>query len=987
MPVVDLTRYVVAASGVWTDPSKDQNLFDFTLADTYAADHLMLRWAGDFVALTGPLRVRVTVLSENMTLPLAYIGNLVPQYAATVSGFSSSSSASASFSPGAALYENAVSRFGKGSIGLQASTIYTYILDIAAGQAWPFSLSEQLDSLRLQNARLSRFEQLGNNLGYRVIIEPAFTISKCEPVNTSTDLPCDFAVANQPNTASFFPSACEPCNGSVMGLPPSSNTVSLIVPPADGGCVRTRFFNGMFITREDLETEQRYQRLKSRLHNRASGAGVVWGLNVARQGSAVCVMPGYGVDCCGNDLALTSVYQVEIAALLADPAAASQARYTTNSRFGNQRFSLLLEYVECPADPRPVHGDPCSPDASRCEMSRIRESVRLRLVSPCDYDAAKEGSPIQKFLDEVRTLRAQYPLGAGISGSISDYAPFRLRVAVNGESVSVRPSPSTTSINLPSLQAELNNVTVEVQADQLWTFVAGTISGSVSGQGVTVNPPGPVDLSLASGFSGATHTVEFSAAAGTVPISTTFTFKLANWQMQNILAGEADPAPSGDLTFTLQTDPNGGLTNNTLSESSISTNPLGLADAPCSGAPCAPSTSVFGGPQGINSPCAGYASTNSFQNAAFAGQFTPADPTPVLPWLHTDPTDESRAGDPKALIMAALGGWLAQMLVREQVGTASSVNSSRREIAQGIYRIAWLLLFGIPQKADPAVLGCTLQRLLEALCDELLWTGPVCTCEPHGVVIGCALVEGGTIQRIDPFDGRRYVIHYPLLAHWGAQFGIAPLDISLMRFFSRLCCVSSLRAATVDQPSFGPFVTELGAGYIAIGEPDAVAKQIQEKNVLTVRRVSTPEIIASALSLIGTTRSSGGEPPYTAITLADLVADQTVTLLIPVAGGSSFQTGQNPSQRAGTSPSAGDAPAPAPPVKANPPTANPPKENPPVASPPKSGPPKDNPPVPSPPKSSPPKESPPIPNPPKAAPPKASAPKASSPKGTTNDAG
>jgi hypothetical protein len=915
MPVIDLTRYIVAASGTWTDPTKDQNLFNFALADTYATDHLMLRWAGDFVALTGPLRVRVTVQSENMTLPLAYVSNLMPQYAATLqSGASLSSaagaSASATINPTAALYESALSRFGQGALGLQASTIYTYILDIAAGQAWPFSLSEQLDALRLQNARLTRFEQLGNNLGYRVIIEPAFAISKCVPVNTTSDLPCDFAVANQPNTASFFPSACEPCDSTVTGLPPSTGTVSLIVPPADGGSVRTRFFNGMFITREDLETEQRYLRLKSKLHNRASGAGVVWGLNVAKQGSAVCVMPGYGVDCCGNDLALTSVYQVDIAALLADPAASSVSRFINASRINSQRFSLLLEYVECPADPRPVHGDPCSPDASRCEMSRIRESVRLRLVPPCDYDAAKESAPIQKFLDEVRTLRAQYPLGNGVSGSASDYAPFQLRVTVNGNTGTVRPSPSTTTVNIPSNQQQpVTSVVVEVQPDQLWTFVRGTVSGSADGSSaVQVNPTAPVDLSLAQGFGSSSYQVAYSAAAGAPLVSATITFRLANWQMQSILANESDPAPSGDLTFTLQINPKAQSGSNTLVESPITVNSINLAAAPC-GQPCGPANTTTGGAT-VGSPCAGYATTGTFQNASpFA-----ADPNPVLPWLHTDPTDESRAGDPKALVMAALGGWLAQMLVREQYGTANSVNSTRREIAQGIYRIAWLLLFGIPEKADPAVLGCTLQRLLESLCDELLWSGPQCRCDPHGVVIGCAVVQGGTIQQIDPFGGRRYVIHYPLLEHWGAQFGIAPLDITLTRFFSKLCCVSSLRAATVDQPTVGPLVAELGGGYITVGEPDAVAAQLKGKSIVSVRRVSTPEMIASALTLIGTTRSTP-EPSYAAVTMADLVADKTVMLLLPVDATSAGTTTQNPVPSQPSGPAAGNqsTPNPAPP--------------------------------------------------------------------------
>ncbi len=275
MPVIDLTRYIVAASGTWTEPGQDQNLFEFTRADTMAAERLMLRWAGDFVALTGPLSIRVTVQAENLTVPLALVGNLMPEMAASYTPGRAGAPVTATINRTAALSEAALGQVAGGrGLSLQASTIYEYTLEIAAGQAWPFSLSEQLDALRMRGVAAGRFEQLGNNLGYRILIEPAFAVAKLRPVTSGADLPCDFAVADQPNSASFFPVACEPCEGHVIGLPPAGAT-TLVVPPAEGGCVRTRFFNGMFITREDLETEQRYLRLKSRLHNRASGAGVV----------------------------------------------------------------------------------------------------------------------------------------------------------------------------------------------------------------------------------------------------------------------------------------------------------------------------------------------------------------------------------------------------------------------------------------------------------------------------------------------------------------------------------------------------------------------------------------------------------------------------------------------------------------------------------------------------------------------------------------
>src|SRR5471032_951775 len=117
-----------------------------------------------------------------MTVPLALVGNLMPEASAF---FRQGPYGPATIDPAAGyggLTEAAVGHIATArSLGLQASTIYSYTLDVAAGQAWAFSLSEQLAALRLQNARASRFEQLGNNLGFRVIIEPAFVVPDCRP--------------------------------------------------------------------------------------------------------------------------------------------------------------------------------------------------------------------------------------------------------------------------------------------------------------------------------------------------------------------------------------------------------------------------------------------------------------------------------------------------------------------------------------------------------------------------------------------------------------------------------------------------------------------------------------------------------------------------------------------------------------------------------------------------------------------------------------
>ena len=52
-----------------------------------------------------------------------------------------------------------------------------------------------------------------------------------------------------------------------------------------------------------------------------------------------------------------------------------------------------------------------------------------------------------------------------------------------------------------------------------------------------------------------------------------------------------------------------------------------------------------------------------------------------------------------------------------------------------------------------------LRRLFQAWCKALLYPGPRCECgcDPHGVVIGCAVVESGTIGMVDPWEYRNHV--------------------------------------------------------------------------------------------------------------------------------------------------------------------------------------------------------------------------------------
>jgi hypothetical protein len=477
--------------------------------------------------------------------------------------------------------------------------------------------------------------------------------------------------------------------------------------------------------------------------------------------------------------------------------------------------------------------------------------------------------PLRSFLDDVRDLRKRYPLeqAPGIAEDVR--APFQIRVSPNRRAGNtVRPAPDTRSVNLPG--GRLSALTVEVIPDAGWTFVGGTMSAEARmSEGTRVpgvaQPAASIDLARAR--------IEDLKATFTLPtgrnarVPNELVFTMADWQAQTRLAGRNDDAARGDLTFTLMVSADGS--QNRLEASAVRMAAPNVYRSPCSGEPCAP--------RRRDTPREPFDCDDD--GAALY------DPTPVLPWTHADPARESAAGDPKALMLAALGGWLAELTAGEQDPSNPYFRSSRREIGDTIYRLAWLLLFGVPQRADPARISGSLQKLLAAWCDEFLWKGPRCCGDPHGVVIGCALVDAGTIQAIDPFGGRRYVVHYPLLEHWGSQFGLAPLDSVAMRFFSRICCIASLPQIGGDGRDARAELVHLGGGYLAMGTPSAIAERLaqEEVTIASQRKVGMPELIVAALRLLGTKRPTGDQPRYTALVPADFVADGTVMLLTPHA--------------------------------------------------------------------------------------------------------
>jgi hypothetical protein len=80
-------------------------------------------------------------------------------------------------------------------------------------------------------------------------------------------------------------------------------------------------------------------------------------------------------------------------------------------------------------------------------------------------------------------------------------------------------------------------------------------------------------------------------------------------------------------------------------------------------------------------------------------------------------------------------------------------------------------------------------------------------------VIGCASVSGGRIQSVDPWGGRRWVVHYPLLSYWGQLFGITPLDAIASKIFGLICCIAGLPVPPTNTTGTG---TTTGTGPILL---------------------------------------------------------------------------------------------------------------------------------------------------------------------------
>lgn len=584
----------------------------------------------------------------------------------------------------------------------------------------------------------------------------------------------------------------------------SSSAIACAPGALTGGPSRTRFFDGMFLTQADLENEQRFWRLKRRLTNRALGDGVVWGLRLTwnQQRHMFSLTQGYALDCCGNDLIVECPVDVSEAELWSrsDPALRN-AGFGIKPGLGNtitgyhpteamltnyiariprpdlemrtRRACVVLQYTECPEDPRTVHRDACAGPTNVCEPSRVRESARLLLVPP----PTPRLTPPEQFVAELEAwrdsldpkLRDQlFPPQGGVPSPASNaVVPMTVLVTIPGSPaepgwpatnpapVTIQPKMSGT-ITSPTFSAtqltdgdDADNlrprsavVTFQLQPTSGWGFVGGQVLDH--GRVVeTVTPP--VAPSMYWSFDLARPESGVARAD--------FEYRVDNLDIAQQFGGNLEGKVTLLITGTLTVPATGESFDSRHALVTVENLRVTTVSAEVSESP-------------NEKGCL----------------------RELVPWgAIVDPTDGRRLAG--TLVLSSLYAFLSEVVQR-------GASAEWAQVATILYGSAWYAIYGVngfAQLDDKAKqkLSDLIIDLYKRWCDALAYPGPRCTDEYHGVYLGCVEIDrSGRIVSFDMWEGRRYVVTGALLGYWAKQFGIAPLDVIVGRFAKAICCLA-----------------------------------------------------------------------------------------------------------------------------------------------------------------------------------------------------
>lgn len=533
-----------------------------------------------------------------------------------------------------------------------------------------------------------------------------------------------------------------------------------------GGLSRATFFDGMVLSEADLMREQSYWRRKRKLTNRALGDGVVWGLlaewNAKTRNFTVC--PGYGLSCCGDDLVVECPETVPESSLI--DKCSEDFRWLLTDRFdkcgdarpdGPVSAALLLEFAECPEDPRQTYEDPCAETKrGNCRFGAVRETVRLRLVPPPEEPVG----PLDRFCRKVEELRAELTK-TGVAMPTPDFDLLRPASRFGMAVVDGAATVDGTS-RLASLKA--GEVT-ETDVPQL----------SVGQQGkLFVEPPAgyiftklQVDLvdqsgaALAMGWTHAHTSADVGKGVSHAFVATVSPLFL--------------PTSDLELTFDLGTRTN----LNGVREVVLTVKTVKRLDhrSDC--------TRLFGGD-----------------------------------WLEgDDPLCKVRTLA-LALVYGVAAGKLGSARCSHDEQLPDSEKAAREQIAWVLCWLGWQALFGL-DVTDPRagrVQAC-LRALFAEWCCDFAYKGPHCASTAHGVYLGGVEISpAGKILCFDPWRYRKHVLTGPLLAHWSGQFGLPSLDRIAGGLASWLCCVAGTDLTAVGaKAALTDLVMVLGKGDLAMG--------------------------------------------------------------------------------------------------------------------------------------------------------------------------
>jgi hypothetical protein len=255
--------------------------------------------------------------------------------------------------------------------------------------------------------------------------------------------------------------------------------------------IRPEFFAGQLLTEDDLQSLVNYVSAKNRLHARyLFGSGVVCGLKVKREPckcGRVVVEPGYALDCCGNDIAVSCPQTLDVNQMInalmmklrggydcGDPCAKQEAAdasttpapqgSSTPPKGPSRRYCLYVNYCEQDTDPVTPYATttPCGQPA--CQTTRVSEGFTFELrcptknctATPAICQALTDCEGECEVVDDIVTQ-------ANLLGRIAPPIASAARRILDG----TLPEPQEASLAHASHELELWEAGVDADLDRL----------------------------------------------------------------------------------------------------------------------------------------------------------------------------------------------------------------------------------------------------------------------------------------------------------------------------------------------------------------------------------------------------------------------------------------------------------------------------------------------------------------------------------------